>query len=320
MPHLRADENQLTNLWTIRMDEGMKKAQFLTPVVTAFDKQGNLDYKANRNIYDFLIAGGIDGIVVMGSTGEFFSMSMEQKKELIDIAVNHVNKRTQLYIGTGCMSVADTVELSNYAHAAGADAVMIVSPYYFNLTPASIELFYDEVASKTQASIYLYNFPDRTIHDLTPDIMLNLARRHKNIVGCKDTVTEMSHTRAIINALHPEFPDFVVLSGYDENFAHNILCGGSGCIGGLSNLAPDLFASWVKAINAHDFTRVEEIQHQVDFLMRLYDIGTPFIPIIKRAMMLRGIEMQDYCTIPFIQADGRQYEQLKALMLQANLL
>ncbi|SDF54080.1 dihydrodipicolinate synthase family protein [Sporomusa acidovorans] len=298
----------------------MKKAQFLTPVVTAFDAHGNLDCQANKNIYDHLIAGGIDGIVVMGSTGEFFSMTMEQKKELIDIAVNHINKRTKLYIGTSCMSVDDTVALSNYAHAAGADAVMIVSPYYFKLTPASIELFYDEVASKVKADIFLYNFPDRTGHDLTPAIMLNLARRHKNIVGCKDTVTEMSHTRAIIMAMQPEFPDFVVFSGYDENFVHNILCGGGGCIGGLSNLAPELFAAWTRAINAHDFAKIEEIQHQVDFLMGLYDIGTPFIPIVKKAMMLRGIEMQDYCTLPFLRADDRQCEQLKALMRQAKLL
>ena len=112
----------------------MKKANFLTPVVTAFDANGNLDVQANKNVWDHLIKGGVDGLVIMGSTGEFFSMTTEQKKELIKLVVEHVNKRTKVYIGTSCMTVEDTVELSNFAIEAGADAVMIISPYYFALS------------------------------------------------------------------------------------------------------------------------------------------------------------------------------------------
>ena len=106
----------------------MKKAEYLTPVVTIFDRVGNIDQKGNEMVYDFLIKGGVDGIVVMGSTGEFFAMSMEQKKRLIDIAVPYIKGKVKCMIGTGCMSVRDTVELSNYACDAGADAVMIVCP------------------------------------------------------------------------------------------------------------------------------------------------------------------------------------------------
>ena len=78
----------------------MKKANFLTPVVTAFDENGNLDIQGNKNVWDHLIKGGVDGLVIMGSTGEFFSMTTEQKKELIKLVVEHVNKRTKVYIGT----------------------------------------------------------------------------------------------------------------------------------------------------------------------------------------------------------------------------
>ena len=91
----------------------MKKAEYLTPVVTIFDRVGNIDQKGNEMVYDFLIKGGVDGIVVMGSTGEFFAMSMEQKKRLIDIAVPYIKGKVKCMIGTGCMSVRDTVELSN---------------------------------------------------------------------------------------------------------------------------------------------------------------------------------------------------------------
>ncbi len=298
----------------------MKKANFLTPVVTAFDENGNLDIQGNKNVWDHLIKGGVDGLVIMGSTGEFFSMTTEQKKELIKLVVEHVNKRTKVYIGTSCMTVEDTVELSNFAIETGADAVMIISPYYFALSNESVEFFYDKVAEAVKGDIYLYNFPDRTGHDLTPEVTLNLLRKHKNIVGFKDTVSEMGHTRKLMATVLKEFPDFIVLSGFDENFVHNILCGGSGCIGGLSNLCPELFADWVKAINAKNMDEVARIQKIVDKLMDLYPIGTPFIPIMKKAMILHGVEMKEYCTKPFLPATEEQTEQIKAVMKDAGLL
>ena len=298
----------------------MIKANFLTPVVTAFDENGNLDIQGNKNVWDHLIKGGVDGLVIMGSTGEFFSMTTEQKKELIKLVVEHVNKRTKVYIGTSCKTVEDTVELSNFAIETGADAVMIISPYYFALSNESVEFFYDKVAEAVKGDIYLYNFPDRTGHDLTPEVTLNLLRKHKNIVGFKDTVSEMGHTRKLMTTVLKEFPDFIVLSGFDENFVHNILCGGSGCIGGLSNLCPELFADWVKAINAKNMDEVARIQKIVDKLMDLYPIGTPFIPIMKKAMILHGVEMKEYCTKPFLPATEEQTEQIKSVMKDAGLL
>jgi 2-dehydro-3-deoxy-D-pentonate aldolase len=298
----------------------MKKAEFLTPVVTAFDSEGQLDHQANKNIYDFLIDGGVDGLVIMGSTGEFFSMEAAQKKELIDLVVNHVNHRTKVYIGTACMTVEETVDLSNYALDAGADGVMIVSPYYFSLSDESIEFFYDQVAEAVNGDIFLYNFPARTAHDLSPEVTLNLLCKHSNIKGYKDTVTEMAHTRKLIQTVQNEFPDFIVYSGFDENFAHNVLSGGNGCIGGLSNLYPEVFNEWVHAINEKDLKTVAEIQTIVDKLSELYDIGTPFIPILKKAMMLRGIDLQGYCTKPFLEPNEKQVEAIKEILEEVEAL
>lgn len=296
----------------------MKKAQYLTPVVTAFDSEGNLDQQANKNIYDHLISGGVDGLVIMGSTGEFYSMQDEQKKELIDLVVSYVNHRTKVYIGTSCMTVEDTIELSNYALNAGADGVMIISPYYFTLSDDSVEYYYDQVAAAVKGDIYLYNFPARTGHDLSPQVTLNLLRKHSNIVGYKDTVTEMAHTRELIQMVRKEFPDFIIYSGFDENFAHNVLSGGDGCIGGLSNLYPEVFSEWVRAMNAKELEKVAEIQQMVDKMMKLYDIGTPFIPIMKKAMMLREIELQGYCQKPLIQPDDKQVESIVEVLQEID--
>lgn len=294
--------------------------RWLTPVVTAFDKDGNLDYEANKNVYDFLIKGGVDGIVVMGSTGEFFSMTMEQKKELAKLAIEHINKRTKVIIGTSCMSADDTVKLSNYAYELGADGVMVISPYYFALDNASIELFYDKVAEGTKADIYLYNFPARTGYDITPEIALNLARRHKNIVGYKDTVTEMGHTRALIETMHKEFPNFEVYSGFDENFAHNVLSGGAGVIGGLSNLAPEVCSEAIKSVNQKDYDKIEEMQKKINAMMAIYDVAKVFIPIVKKAMILRGVKMEDYSTVPLIRANEEQTAKIKRILEDLKLI
>ena len=296
----------------------MKKAHYLTPVVTSFDAEGNLDHQANKAIYDFLINGGVDGLVVMGSTGEFFAMQDAQKKELIDLVVNHVNHRTKVYIGTACMTVEDTIHLSNYAIDAGADGVMIVSPYYFTLSDESIESFFDQVAAAVKGDIFLYNFPARTVHDLSPEVTLRLLRKHANIKGFKDTVTEMAHTRKLIQTVQNEFPDFIIYSGFDENFAHNVISGGSGCIGGLSNIYPEVFSAWVNAVNANDFEKAAAIQMIVDKMMELYDIGTPFIPIVKKALMLKGIPLQGYCTKPFLEPDSKQIEAIQSLLQEID--
>lgn len=272
----------------------MKKAQFLTPAVTLFTENGGLDVAANKALYDHLITGGIDGIVVMGSTGEFFAMTMEQKKALIDLAVTHIQGRVKCFVGTGAMTVADTVALSNYALEKGADAVMIVSPYYFPMSGADIEAYFDAVASQVKGAIYLYNFPGCTGADITPEITLRLLRKHENIKGFKDTVDELGHTRAIIEKTKEEFPDFAVLCGYDENLYHMMLSGGSGCIGGLSNFAPEVFAAWCKAINDQDLVGIEEGQKKVNSMMYAYSCGIPFPYVAKKALAMRGVPVQQH--------------------------
>jgi len=298
----------------------MKTANIFTPVVTAFDKNGNLDVQANKNIYDHLINGGVDGLVIMGSSGEFFSMTSEQKKELINLVTEYCANRTRLLIGTSCMRPDDTIELSNYALSKGAEAVMIIGPYYFALSDESIESYFDEVAAGINGNIYIYNFPARTGYDVNADVTLSLVRKHKNIVGFKDTVTEMGHTRKLITTVCSEFPQFVVFSGFDENLVHNVISGGDGCIGGLSNLYPEIFSKLVKAINEKDIVTIEECQKIIDKMMDIYDIGVPFMPVMKKAMMLRGIEISDYSTKPFLQVTDKQIEKIKAVMKSVNLI
>lgn len=298
----------------------MKKASYFTPVVTAFDEEGRLDIQGNRNLWDHLIQGGVSGLVIMGSIGEFFALTGEEKRRLIDEAASWAGGRTKIYIGTGCMTVEETVELSNYALLKGVDGVMVISPYYFSLSPESIEYYYDQVASAVNGDLFLYNFPERTGYDLTPEITLRLLRKHKNIKGYKDTLGVMAHTRKLIRTVSGEFPDFVVLSGFDEFFAHNVLSGGNGCIGGLSNIYPELFARWVKAVDDEDMQAVSRIQQIVDRAMAIYDVAHAFVPVIKAAVKMRGVAIQDTCKKPFISPGEQEREEIRRIMNDVELM
>ena len=296
------------------------KAKWITPAVTALDKNGHVDVEANKRIYDFLIGNRMDGILLFGSIGEFFAISMEEKKNLIREAVRHINHRVTVYVGTCHMEFEQCVELSNYALEEGADGVMVISPYYFSLPDSALLNFYDTLADRVGGPLLLYNFPDRTGHDLSPDLIYTLVSRHKNIVGIKDTVATMGHTRGIIQKVKKEYPDFMVYSGFDEFFGHNVLSGGDGCVAGLSNFAPDVASAYAAAARADDLKKMEQCQQQVDGLMAIYDVAPQFIPTIKKAMVLRGIEMEPVCAQTLLPATEEETEEIRRILKEGNLV
>ena len=295
-------------------------AKYITPAVTPLNEDRSLDLEGAGKLYDFLIQSGVDGILVLGSIGEFFAFSLEQKKQLISYAVKYIDHRVPVIIGTADTVVENVLALSEFALSEGADAVIVVSPYYFSLTGDSLESYYDMLAEKIRGKLYIYNFPDRTGYEIPADVIRRLALKFPNIAGVKDTISGMDHTREIIKAVKPYRPDFEVFSGFDDNFAHNILSGGDGCIGGLSNLAPDVTSAWVRAFREGNMSAVAEIQKKIDRLMSIYSVGTPFVPYIKRAMELRGIGVKPYASVPLPEPDEAASEKLLAVMTAEGLI
>lgn len=293
------------------------KAKWITPVVTALDRQGHVDVEANLRIYDFLIENGMDGILIFGSIGEFFAIPMEEKRELLKKAIAHIKGRVTVYAGTCHMELDQCVEFSNYALELGADGVMVISPYYFSLPDSGILNFYDRLAEGIKGDLLLYNFPDRTGHDLSADLIYDLVSRHENIVGIKDTVSTMGHTRGIIQKVKKDYPNFQVFSGFDEFFGHNVLSGGDGCVAGLSNFAPEVASAYARAARTDDLAGMVQCQQKVDSLMAIYDVAPQFIPIIKKAMVLRGIEMEPVCTQPLLEATQEETEKIREILAKA---
>ncbi len=295
------------------------KPKFYTPALTALHRDGALDREGNQRLYDWLLAGGIEGVVLLGSMGECFGLGTEQKRELISLAAHHLRGRARLLVGAGSTCLEETAALSRYALEQGADGVLIVPPYYFSLNEQQAEDYFGALLPRIPGKAYLYNFPTVTGYDISPELTLRLARRHPNLAGYKDTVAQTDHTARLIQLLKAEFPAFEVFCGFDNNFAHTILSGGDGCVGGMSNIIPAQCAAWRGALEAGDWTGAARYQQLMDKIVQLGKIGAPFPPIVKTAAILCGLDIQPWCTPPFFPPSGEQAGQIAALLESAGL-
>jgi 4-hydroxy-tetrahydrodipicolinate synthase len=295
------------------------KSQYITPALTLFDARRRPDPEANAKLYEHLRRGGVSGFVVMGSSGEFFSLDMRRCKELIDIAAACNKGGMRVFAGASRMDPEESVELANYAHNRGLDGVMIISPYYFPLNDDCIYSFYSFIAERTPAKIFIYNFPARSGYTVSPSLVLKLAERYPTICGIKDTILDMGHTSELILTVKSRLPEFEVYSGFDNNFAHNILAGGDGCIAALSNVVPEFFAGWIRAFNEGKLECITACQRYVDKLMGLYAINDQFIPVLKKALVLRGVVDDDRCSRPFLEITDEQTARVAALLDELHI-
>ena len=290
------------------------KAAYLTPAITLFREDGSLDLESQGRLFDNLIEKGVDGILVEGSSSEFFAMPMDERREMARFAIERVDHRVKLIIGTSSMVADEIVDFSNYCLEQGADAVMILPPYYFRFGAEALLQYYDRLAGKINGPIYIYNFPANTGTSVPAETVLQLAQMHPNIVGIKDTIPGMDHTRELIKVVKSQIPGFEVYSGFDDNFAHNIMAGGDGCIAALSNVVPEICAAWAKAFRDNDLAGIAKGQQSIDRLMDLYAIRDPFLPVLKEACRLRGSAASSTGTFPMPNATVEDDARILALL------
>jgi 4-hydroxy-tetrahydrodipicolinate synthase len=290
-----------------------------TPMVTAFDEQGRLDPGGNRRMIRHLLDGGVHGVLILGSIGEFFALAPGEKRALIDLAVESVGGRIPVLVGTGGTEVGEVIELTRYAARSGAQAGVAISPYYFTLDPKSLYRYYAAIARAVEWPLLLYNFPDRTGVELSPELILKLAREFPHVVGVKDTVDSISHTRAVIELVKPVRPNFAVLSGFDEYLVPNLLAGGDGLIGGLSNVAPRLLLELYQACRLGQVAKLKARQRRVNKLMALYAVSQPFVGAIKAAVSLVVPGVRPACRPPAGKLDARQMATIRNTLKAADV-
>ncbi len=285
-------------------------AKIITPVITVLNDREKPDVEGNKKVIDFLIDGGVDGILVLGSTGEFPNLSVRERLDFLTFYAEYTSGRCELLAGTGCVSFADTLLLSQAALDLGMTP-MVIGPYYYALDQEKLFVYYDQLAKNLKGDMYLYNFPARTGHSLAPETVRRLAQANPNIVGLKDSVNDAGHTIRILQAT-AGLP-FRVYSGFDDQFLTNLASGGAGSIGALSNIAPELWSDLIRSANAGHLDRAVTLLGFLQRLMPLYDLDANCSLLLKKLLARRGLDISTRAVIPYHQMEDRVFEQATAL-------
>ncbi len=263
----------------------LKPHGIIPAMVTPLTKNESLNESALRKLVNHLVEGGVHGLFAVGSQGEFWAFSLEEKRRILEVVVDEAQGRVPVYAGTAAITTRQAIALTQMAEEVGADAVSVLTPFY--VAPSQQELYdhYAAIAAATKLPVLLYSNPGRTGGLLfSPQIVADLARID-NIVGMKDSSGDLSLTAEYIDAT-PD--DFAVLMGRDTLILGGLLYGCAGAIAATANVAPRLVADIYESFQAGDIQGARQAQERLAPLRRAFGWGT-FPVVIKEALDLMGL-------------------------------
>ena len=231
----------------------------LVALITPMNQNGSINYEQLRDLIDWHIENGTDGIVAVGTTGESATLPVEEHLAVIEATVKHVNKRVPVIAGTGANNTVEAIALSKAAEQAGADYTLSVVPYYNKPSQEGIYQHFKAIAEATSIPMVIYNVPGRTVVSMSNDTILRLAEI-PNIVGVKEASGKIGSNIELINSV-PE--GFAVLSGDDPTGLPFMLCGGHGVVTVAANVAPKLFADMCRAALEGDIATARRLNEQL---------------------------------------------------------
>ncbi len=285
----------------------------LVAIVTPMQDDGSLDFPRLRSLIDWHIAEGTDGIVIVGTTGESPTVTVDEHCELIRVAVEHSAGRVPVIAGTGANSTAEAVELARFAAQAGANAHLSVVPYYNRPTQEGLYRHFRTIAEAVELPLILYNVPGRTVADLANDTVLRLAEV-PNIVGLKDATGNLDRACDLIERAPAEFG---LYSGDDMTSAAFLMLGGHGVISVTANVAPRAMHALCAAAVAGDMRTLRETNAGLTGLHR--DLFCEANPIPVKWAVARMSLIGDGIRLPLTPLSAAHHERVRAAMRKAGI-
>ena len=278
-------------------------------LVTPFTADGALDLPAFGRLLDYQLAGGTQAVVVAGSTGEAHMLEPAEFDRLLTFALERVGGRVPVIAGTGDAATAKTVAATRHAAALGADAALVVAPYYVRPTQEGLRRHFFEVAEHAGVPIILYNVPGRTGCDMQPAVVAAL-REHPAIIGIKEARGDSERIHALAELVRD---DFVYLSGDDNSAGEAMLAGAAGTVSVVANLVPRAFRALCDAATAGDATATEAARHALEPLLQALASAPNPIPV-KAGLPMLGLGLARL-RLPLLEwTQGPEREQLHAAL------
>ena len=284
-----------------------------TALLTPF-KDNKVDYSSYKELIDFQINNGTHGLVPVVTTGESPTLSHDEHKKLIEVCIEQSNGRVPVIAGAGSNSTSEAVDFVKHACSAGADGLLVVTPYYNKPTQSGLLAHYNELIKHTSKPIIIYDIPGRSVIQMTDETMAKLAQ-DQFIVGVKDATADLTRPTRLQNVISD---DFIQLSGEDGTALAYLAAGGHGCISVTANIAPNLLSRMHNAWKQGDINTAQEINKK---LMPLHDAlfcETSPGPL-KYAASLLGICSSD-ARLPIVEIEEDSKLKVKNALKKIGLI
>jgi 4-hydroxy-tetrahydrodipicolinate synthase len=280
------------------------------PLVTPLLDNDTLDIGGLERLIEHVIAGGVHGVFILGTTGEGPSLSFKCKTEMIKQTSRILNKRLPLLVGISDTSIVESVRLSQFAYESGADAVVSAPPYYFASGQTELAEFYGKLIPGLELPLYLYNIPSHTKVSFAPSTVSRIAE-NRNVIGFKDSSANGVYFQTILYEMH-DHKDFSIFAGPEEMLAEVIMMGADGGVSGGANLFPKLYVDLYHAASNGNIKEIRQLQTKVmQISTTIYNVGnysSSFLKGVKCSLSVLGI-CSDFLATPF---DGftREYREM----------
>jgi len=286
----------------------------MVALVTPMEADGTIAWSSLEDLIEFHIENGTDAIVAVGTTGESATLDVEEHTRVIKFVVEKVNKRVPVLAGTGANSTTEAIHLTRAAKAAGADAALLVTPYYNKPGQEGLYLHYKSIADAVDLPQYLYNVPGRTACDMLPDTIVRLSN-HPNIVGVKEATGDIERVSVIKQGAAE---GFVILSGDDATLLPFLKAGGHGVISVTANVSPKAMSSLCLAAKAGEWETAERLQNSLMPLHTKLFVEANPIPV-KWALNLMGL-MPSGIRLPLTELAEENHQVVKHALMESGVL
>jgi 4-hydroxy-tetrahydrodipicolinate synthase len=259
----------------------------IPPLITPMDENEKLDTVALRNLIEHVIKGGVHGVFVLGSTGEFYGLDYEEKVRAVEVTMEQVNGRVPVYVGASAITTKECIKLAKLAKQNKAAAITVLTPMF--ITPNESELYnhFRTIAEAVDIPNVLYNNPERTGVNMSANLVEKLADI-PNIVGAKDTSGDMTLTSEYIRRTRDK--GFSIMAGRDTMILATLVYGGTGCVAGTANVVPEIVVEIYDKFMAGDLAGALEAQYRLALFRNAYSLGSfPVVP--KDALNMMGVNV-----------------------------
>ena len=282
------------------------------PLVTPLLDNNTLDLEGLEKLVEHVIAGGVNGLFILGTTGEAQSLSYELRAEMIKQTAKILKNRLPLLVGISDTSLADSISLSQVASESGADALVSAPPYYFATGQPELAEFYESLIPQLELPIYLYNMPSHTKVNFAPSTIKRIAENEK-VIGFKDSSANGTYFQQVMYEMRDR-KDFSIFVGPEEMMAEVVLMGAHGGVNGGANMFPKLYVDLYKAAASQNMAEVKRLQAIVmQISATIYSVGSfgsSYLKGVNCGLSVLGI-CNDFLASPFNKFDEEHRKRIR---------